>query len=123
VKLLLEEMWPPAIAAELRRRGHDVEAVAERRDLRSQPDRVVFQAAQAEGRAVVTENVRDFRLLAAEILRRGLPHAGRILTRNRSFPRSNLRSRGRVIRALDRLLSVDADLTSQEWWLAPSEDE
>jgi len=56
VKLLLDEMWPPIIAAELRRRGHEVIAVAERAELHGQPDEVVFAAAQAEGRTLLTEN-------------------------------------------------------------------
>jgi hypothetical protein len=45
VKLLLDEMWPPSIAVQLRRRGHDVEAVAERADLRGQADDAVFSVA------------------------------------------------------------------------------
>ncbi len=42
MKLLLDEMWSPAIAAALRERGHDVVAVAERSDLRGKPDDVIF---------------------------------------------------------------------------------
>ncbi len=49
MKLLLDEMWPLAIAVELRRRGHDVTAVAERLDLRGQPDEVIFATARADG--------------------------------------------------------------------------
>ena len=36
---------------------HDVEAVLERSDLVGRTDDVVFECAQSEGRAVVTENV------------------------------------------------------------------
>lgn len=54
-------MWTPDIAVQLRRRGHNVVAVAERPDLRGQPDALIFAAAQSEERAVVTENVADYR--------------------------------------------------------------
>ena len=37
-RLLLEEMFSPAIAAELRERGHDVIPVADRPDLRAKAD-------------------------------------------------------------------------------------
>ncbi len=39
-------MWPPAIAEALRDRGHQVVAVAERRDLCDRPDQVIFETAQ-----------------------------------------------------------------------------
>ena len=65
VRLLLDEMWPPAIAEALRERGHDVEAVAERRDLRGKPDEAIFEEALARGCAIVTENVVDYRPLAS----------------------------------------------------------
>ena len=58
-------MFPARIAVALRER-HRVDAVSvrERPDLAGHPDVEVFSSAQAEGRAVVTENVRDFRPLA-----------------------------------------------------------
>jgi hypothetical protein len=37
-RLLLDEMFSPAIAAELRELGHDVIAVADRADLRARSD-------------------------------------------------------------------------------------
>lgn len=73
MKLLLDEMWPPAIAAELRERGHDAVAAAERPDLRGRPDEVVFAAALEEARAVVTEDVADYRSLASAAVRAGRP--------------------------------------------------
>jgi hypothetical protein len=110
-------MWPPAIAVALRRRGHDVIAVAERRDLRGQPDEIIFATAQAEGRAVQTENVADYLPLAAAHHERGHAHAGLMLTSHRRFPRSDLRAVGRLITALDALLSANLDATNLEHWL------
>jgi predicted nuclease of predicted toxin-antitoxin system len=118
VRLLLDEMWPPEAARQLRRRGHDVMAVAERPELRGKPDEVVFSAAQAEGRAVVTENVADYLPLAAARTQAGQAHFGLILTSNRRYPRQEPRTLGRLVAALDELLSGGLDETSLEYWLS-----
>ena len=60
-QLLLDEMFSPALAVALRDVGYDVVAVAERSDLRAISDDKVFAAACADGRWLVTENVKDFR--------------------------------------------------------------
>ena len=117
MKLLLDEMWPPAISEELRRRGHDVTAVSERAELRGQPDEVVFAIARAEGRAVLTENVADYLPLASAERERGRAHASLILTSHRRYPRSDPRTVGRVIVALDTLLSTNPDSVNLEYWL------
>lgn len=59
MKWLVDEMFPPALAAELRERGHDAVAVAEL-DLQGAPDQDVFDLAANEQRIVVTENFADF---------------------------------------------------------------
>lgn len=118
MRLLLDEMLDPDIAVELRRRGYDVAAVAERPDLRGQADAVVFVAAWAEGRCVVTENVGDYRPLAAEASRAGRPCPGLIFTSNRQFPRHDPRTLGRIVTALAHLLSQDRDLTNFKHWLS-----
>ena len=118
MKLLLDEMWSRHIAEELRRRQHDVVAVTERDDLQSQPDEIVFAVAQAEARAIVTENVPDFRPLGFEALQRGQSHPGLIFTTNRRYPRADPRTAGRVVIALDDLLQdATIDLTDREHWL------
>ena len=68
-RLLLDEMFSPAIAAELRDRGHDVIAVADRPDLRAKSDEEIFAWASAGQRWLLTENVKDFR----PIMLRALP--------------------------------------------------
>ena len=117
MKLLLDEMWPPELAVQLRMRGHDVIAVAERVDLRTQPDEVIFVAATAEGRAIVTENIADFRPLAVTALNAGDSHAGLIFTTNHRWPRHDPRMVGRLLTALDALLATEPELTDQEHWI------
>jgi hypothetical protein len=48
VRLLLDEMFSPAIAAELRERGHEVIAVADRPDLPAKSDEEIFAWASAK---------------------------------------------------------------------------
>ena len=111
-------MWPPGIASQLQRRGHDVVAVAERPELRGQPDAAIFAAAQAEGRVIVTENVIDYRLLATHALKEGRSHPGMIFTSNRRFPRHDPRTAGRLVTALDELLSRGVEAIGFEYWLS-----
>lgn len=123
MRLLLDEHYPAAIAAELRSRGHDVRAVAERPDLAGLDDRSLFAAAAREGRAVVTENLRDFLALGREALRDGAEHPGLVLVSPRAFPRSR-RDLGALIRALDALLAAcpaEGALVNQARWLAAPE--
>ena len=116
MKLLLDEMWAPAIAAALRDRGHEVVAVAERLDLRGMPDSAIFDAALADGWAIVTENVVDYRPLAADAMRAGRAHPALIFTSNRAYPRANRRTAGRLVTALDALLTT-RDAISGAYWL------
>ena len=70
-RLLLDEMFSPAVAAELRALGHDVIAVADRSDLRAKSDEEVFAWASAEKRWLLTENVKDFRPIMPRALLAG----------------------------------------------------
>lgn len=112
MKLLLDEMYPSLIARELRGRGHDVASVHEAPG-RGNPDDEVFDHARSAGRAVVTENVRDYRPLAEALLDAGESHSGRVFTTAKRWPRTDP---GRLITALDELLAstphqpVDAEL-------------
>lgn len=60
-KLLLDEMLSGEIAAQLRARGHDVRAVVEDPALVSTSDWDLLEYVTAQGRCLVTANVRDFR--------------------------------------------------------------
>jgi hypothetical protein len=61
--LLLDEMFSPAIAADLTARGIDCRAVVADPVLRALSDLEIFQTALAEERVIVTNNVPDFESL------------------------------------------------------------
>jgi hypothetical protein len=119
VRLVLDEHLSPVIAAELRRRGHDV-VVA--RDLLTDDDRSDFEllrAATAGGRAVSTVNVGDFVELHRAAVVSGRSHAGIVLLSRRRFPTAG-RGIGRLVAALDALLVAhpgEGELASQCVWL------
>ena len=115
VRLLLDEMWPPAIASALRARGHDVVAVAERPELRGWADETIFQEALVRGRAIVTENAADYRPLAARALRAGRRSPALILTSDRAYPRADRRTIGRLVVALDALVSTRDAIEGEHW--------
>ena len=119
MRLLLDEMYPSAIAEQLRRRGHDVVAVTERPELRSLSDNALFAVAQEERRAVVTENVADFVPLVDAADQRGDPHHGLVLVDPSTYPRGSSRTVGRMVRALERLLDQyqSAEPASARYWL------
>ncbi len=104
MRLLIDEMYPPAIAQQLRARGYDVEAVTERDELRALPDAELFGQAQLEHRAIVTENIADFCVIADRYDERGSPHRGLVLLNPSRYARGNPRTVGRIVTALARLL-------------------
>jgi Domain of unknown function (DUF5615) len=71
LKLPLDEMFSPLIAAELRLPGHDVVAIKERDEWQSLSDPGIVALARAEQRVVVTANLRDFRPLHVELVAAG----------------------------------------------------
>ena len=115
MKLLLDEMWSPRIAEALRRRGHTVVAVTERQDLRTQPDSIIFERARTEGWVIVTEDVADYRRLAASALETGLEAPALIFTSNRGWPRGSTQRIGRLVAALDALLRERPNLEGEYW--------
>jgi predicted nuclease of predicted toxin-antitoxin system len=124
VKLLLDEMLSPAIAQDLCAQGlcaqgHDVLAIAGDRAREGMSDPEVMALARIEHRAVVTNNLRDYRPLHHEAITPGGPgHYGMIF-----MPGSYRRTRadtGRISTALLALLSqypADDGLANGEAWL------
>jgi hypothetical protein len=118
VKALLDEQLSPLIARVLRERGLDVVSAAEHSDLVEAPDRDVIDMATREQRAVITNDIKDFRPLAAERLVDGRGHAGLIL-----LPASRSRRRddtGRLADAIETVMRAHpAGIPSAEHWVAP----
>ena len=101
--LLLDEMFSPVIAEQLRDKGHDVLAVAADPRLRAMDDAELYEWARSNGRRLVTENAKDFRpLLWREETKAG---PGILLTSSRTFPRSR-RSVGLLVAALETWLCL-----------------
>jgi hypothetical protein len=120
LKLLLDEMFSPLVAAELRAREHDAVAIRERDEWQSLPDPEVIALGRTEQRAVVTANLRDFRPLHAELVAPGGEgHAGMVFV-PASF-RLTRAATGKIVEALEVPLAQnpgDADLANGETWIA-----
>lgn len=119
MRLLLDEMLSPAIARELRDRGHDVQSVAGHPEREALPDPEVLALARADRRAIVTNNVRDFRPLHTEAIVPGGPgHYGMtFMSGNYRRTRDDI---GKIVAALeDKLVQYPSDdaLASAEDWL------
>lgn len=114
MKLLLDEMYPRVIAERLGGRGHDVISVHDAPG-RGASDPEVLEYARSEGRALVTENIRDYRPLAERLISTGESHAGLVFTTDRRWPRNDA---GALINALERLLVERPDQpVAIEIWL------
>lgn len=124
MRLLLDEMYAPAIAADLRRRGHDVVSLHDAASPvpAGASDPEVLAAAQAASLTLVTENVRDFSPLEADLIAQDSHHPGLVYTTNRQFPRGHPATAGRLVRALDALLCEQRDLRDRAIFLAQACD-
>ena len=117
-RLLLDEHYSDAIAVALCERGHDVVSVVADDSLRAASDQVVFAAAVASGRRIVTENIRDFRPLLMTALSKGAACAPLLLVSPRRFPRgSGVRTNAIIAALAEWLESAEADPRPMEDWL------
>jgi hypothetical protein len=119
LRLLLDEMLSPAIARELRTRGHDVQAIQEHPEWRSIDDRRVVELARAEHRVIVTDNLVDMRPLHYEAITPGGPGDHGMIFIPGGYPRTR-GDTGRIITALEEKLATrpgDDDLANGEDWL------
>ena len=119
MRLLLDEMFAPAIARALRERGHDVEAVAEQPEWRAFSDADVLDVGRRERRAVVTSNLRDYRPMHRDLVSGGgAGHAGVVFVP--TTYRLTKDDSGRLVTALEAVLRTypgDEDLANGEAWL------
>lgn len=86
MKLLLNEMYPAALAAALRAAGVEASTAAEV-GLAGRSDPDVFAAARLQRRVLLTENVADFTRLAAEATAAGHHHPGLLIALSSRFSR------------------------------------
>lgn len=125
VKLLLDEMHAPAVAVRLRDSGYDAVAVKERPELIGLADQDLLTAATAQGRVLVTENIKDFSALARRSTAADERHAGIVFTHPRRFRRA-ARNHVRILSdALAQFVDAKAgslrDVESFVWWLELSD--
>jgi len=120
MRALLGEQLSPEIARELRRRGCDVDAVTERPDLVGASDEQLVELAGREDRAMITNNIRHFRPIAAQRLAQREGHAGLIL-----LPSTRARNRaaiGPLVSAIQAIIDGNPDgIHSSERWIASLE--
>ena len=119
MKALLDEHLSAGIAEELRSRGLDVIAVTERTDLVRSTDAHLMDIAAIEGRAVITNNIKDFHPIAAQRLVDGHGHGGLILlpaarsrTRSATHPLAN---------AIEAVMTANSTgIVNSERWVPPT---
>lgn len=121
MRLLLDEHFSPEIARQLRAAGHDVMAVQEHPRLTGRSDRVHFASMSDQRRAILTQDLGDFRPLLAAAMRDSQKTYGLVCVPTRvSLSRKAI---GPLVTALDELLrrhqSDDAAIDhGGEIWLA-----
>jgi len=111
--LLLDEMFTDDIAQQLRTKGYDVISVVADPALVGLPDDQILAYAIAEGRALVTANIKDSVPLDARYRAADQSHAGLILVSTKTFPQ-NRGFPSAVTAALAALLSSTAKIQSAQ---------
>jgi len=113
MKLLLDEMWIPVIAIELRERGFDAVAINEpphASRFGGMADDEIFARAQEDGRTIVTDNVADYEKARRLWESRGLAHHGVIYALDPPFNRHRGDAViGLMVRALERFLASSSE--------------
>jgi hypothetical protein len=107
LRLLLDEHLSPKIAHDLRELGHDVIAVKERPDLIARSDRAHYASMRDQRRAIVTQDLGDFRPLLEQATNAGETTYGLICVPSKVRLRREVT--GRLVTALDRLLKANPD--------------
>jgi hypothetical protein len=117
LKLALDHHYSPAIARQLRAGGHDVVGAIEP-TWEALDDEALLEACHREERALLTNNVADFAIIARRWAPQGRRHHGLIFTSDASMPRSR-NTISRYVTRLDALLTLyprpDAMLDQIHW--------
>ncbi len=114
---MLDEMFAPMLAEQLRTEGFDVVAVAGHTVLAAASDEDVMRWAALESRRLVTENIKDFQPLVPRAIERGDAAARMLHTSSRRFPRTR-RNPSPLLEALRRWLKQPAGQASPVDWLS-----
>ena len=118
MKLALDHHYSHAIAIALRGHEHDVIVARERSWETEDDEALLFLCAQKQ-RALLTNNVGDFTVIARRWALEGRPHSGLVFTADASMPRTR-ENVGRYVWALDALLRSnpnDEAFTDRVHWL------
>jgi hypothetical protein len=86
--LLLDEMFPEAMAEQLCAKGHDARAAVATPAFAGLPDEEILIGAAEAGRALVTANIKDFMPIDARYRATGRTHAGLIMVSTKTFPQN-----------------------------------
>ena len=106
------------VAEKLSKLGHDVTAAAVEPVLARMEDEELLAFATREGRAIVTENAKDFDRIVRGMNARGQHHAGVVFTSPRRYHRGSAAYPGNLIDALKTLLAEPpGDQTDWIYWL------
>ena len=104
MKLLFDTHHSPRAAERLRKEGYDVTAAADDQLLATRSDEELLRAAARDGRALVTENVKDFDRIVRAWAAAGEHHAGVVFTSPRRYHRGSTSYPQNLISALRKVL-------------------
>jgi predicted nuclease of predicted toxin-antitoxin system len=119
VKILLDEHYSPAIAAQLSAAGYTADTVLGL-GLAGEDDQTLLEFCERESYALLTNNVRDFVPLARQWAADGREHAGLVFTSDASLPRHS-GTIGQFVTLLSALLTEQPSeraLANQVQWLS-----
>lgn len=119
MRLLLDTHHSPRAADRLRREGHEVTAAADNPALAALPDDELLRAAAGDGRALVTENAKDFDRIVRSWAAANEHHAGVVFTSPRRFHRGSRAYPQNLTSGLRALLADPPDAEA-DWvvWLS-----